>query len=414
MENNPTSIPSASNIQAAWTPSYLIVDSSLREHPKVAYIIQRCPTSKVIYLETASNISDFDIMKSISEFDGMSESQLMKASRNSLLLSSQSELFQSMSVGHTQERCCYNFLKIIPYRGVCQASCGYCWFQDKILIPRINVTFVDDFIKLLNNSDQSQQFKQTVFTMTHYKTDCVCVEHITGFISDLYSRASELNGAHIQLLTKFADFDFLYGSPAKKELLICFSINTETVNNLLEPKTSSIMDRIQSAKKLKDLGYTVMFRVDPMLCYQNSEAEYATLANEILTTLTPDHITLGTCRFQSMDEIELCLNNLKGLQRDFFSCTTNKIAKSKPGIPVAGDNHSSKAYFKNMQYSLPENERKALYRSFINVSRELSFLGVGLCEEPLSMWQSLGVRRTGECTTDCSCNFIPMQAASNE
>ena len=383
-----------------WEPVYLLIDHAVQEHPKVKYIVNRCPNAQIVPIEMANYNSDKDIMKSIPAFLGLNEKQLQRASRKALLLTSQDELFQSMAVGHTKERCCYNFLKIIPYRGVCQASCAYCWFQDKIIIPRVNVSFVDDFISFLN-SDQSSPFNQTVFTMTHYKTDCICIEHLTGFISDLYYKANELNGAYIQILTKFSNFEFLYDLPAKKELIICFSINSQSVNSLLENKTSTVDSRIKSAKRLKEMGYTVMFRVDPMLSYENCENEYSALVSEILNELTPDQITLGTPRFQTMKEVDLCLSNLKDKQRKFFSYTTKQICKNKPGIPIAGKNHSKEAYFKNMQYSLPYDIRKLLYQSFIDTSKHFSYSRIGLCEEPVSMWHSVGLNRTGRNTVDC-------------
>jgi len=29
----------------------------------------------------------------------------------------------------------FQFLKILPYTGVCPYDCAYCWFKDPVLIP---------------------------------------------------------------------------------------------------------------------------------------------------------------------------------------------------------------------------------------------------------------------------------------
>jgi hypothetical protein len=211
------------NKSLVWTPMYLLVDASVLEHPKTLYIKRNCVGAQLHIIDNISDYSDKTILQSITSFSHLSDNELALISRRSLLLTSGSEVFQSMSVGHVEERCCYNFLKIIPYKGTCQASCGYCWFQDEILIPRVNVSFVDNFIDMLQMSPHSD-FDNTVFTLTHYKTDCLCLEPITGIIRDISNRSNELRGAHIQLLTKLAAFDFLYNAPVKNNLIICFTI----------------------------------------------------------------------------------------------------------------------------------------------------------------------------------------------
>jgi DNA repair photolyase len=187
-----------------------------------------------------------------------------------------------------------------------------------------------------------------------------------------------------------------------------FTINTHRVNSILEPNTSSIDSRIEAARRLQDIGYTVLFRIDPMLWYEGAENDYQNLVKQILSDVRPNHITLGTPRFQSMSEIAKCRANLSSEQRRLFDQTSRLIEETKPGIPVAGNHHSKTAYFKNMAFSLPDTVRSALYRTVITSLNYYNFTNIGICEEPLAIWNSLNLKRVGAKERDCSCNYIPL------
>jgi hypothetical protein len=143
-----------------------------------------------------------------------------------------------------------------------------------------------------------------------------------------------------------------------------------------------------------------------MMLFPGWEGAYDRLAADVLDQVRPDQITLGTPRFQTMDEVRRVAELTPSRRaKDFMVAQRGLLTETKPGQSLATDNPN--AYFKNMGVSYTHEQRLALYSNALHAfkSRDAT-LNVGLCEEGPEMWDAVGLPWTGDRTRDCSCNFV--------
>ena len=391
------------SFERLWFPKRVIIASAIKKHKETARILGKCGNVPHFFIDNEPKKSDAAILSScISEND---REVLSHEARYSLYLTSNNEVDQQMAAGPTKERRCFNFLKITPYKGVCQNACAYCWFKDNILLPRVNVRFFDYFKQRLIELRKKTK-EDVVFTFTHYKTDCIAIEHLTGFVEKLVKLFEVSNGFHLQLLTKLHNTDFLLKRLPKKGTIVCYSLNAPEISRSIELQTSSIIQRIDAASKLDKAGIPVIFRIDPMLHMDGWRSDYNKLVNLMSSRIKPKHITIGTPRFQDLDECNWIAERVENKKARYLLMNeVNKMGVFKPGHP---DPTGKAHYFKNMSVSYPENIRIEMYQYMVSLLRDSfdSNISIGLCEEPSAIWELCGLHWSGNKKKDCSCNFV--------
>jgi spore photoproduct lyase len=313
-----------------------------------------------------------------------------------------------MSAGKVEERCCYNFLEFIPYSGVCRGMCGYCWFNEPVLIPKVNVKFFDRLPLFLDNLSKSTS-SPVVFTFTHHRTDCFAIEHLTDFVHTAAKFFENREQFFIQYLTKSDNVECLLEDSPSRGSIVCFSVNSPIVSDKVELCTSSVNQRLIAAQKLANSGIPVLLRIDPMLAVDNWRDSYRELVELIYGKIRPKQITLGTPRFQSMDELtSVVKSNKNNNVRLIMEEQAAQMTMSKPGIPVPDGDIRLNYYFSNMPVSYPQDLRIDLYKNVVDACRKYDTeLSIGLCEEPLEIWEACDLKWTGKKNRDCTCNFVP-------
>jgi DNA repair photolyase len=392
----------------AWQPARVIVDSGVADDDTTQSILDKVATRKVFAVADAMRKNDRQILiDALNLPSTRPDAELARLGRTSLLLTDSEELVQQMAAGPAMERRCFNFLKILPYTGVCPYDCAYCWFKDPVLIPRVNVRFFDRLPDVLDRL-RADGRTPTVFTFTHYKTDCFTMEHLTGFCRRAADWFEREDGFAIQFLTKSDQVDCLLEAPVPRKAIVTFSVNPEWITRHVDVATPPLSARLAAARRLHESGVPVMLRVDPILAFNEWRAAYDDLAESVFEHFEPAHVTLGTPRFQDVGELGTIVERIVSPQaREFMRAQASQMGVSKPGTPVADD--SFRSYFKNMSVSYPDTARVDLYRTVADAFlRRRPQLPLGLCEEPAAVWADVGLPWTGDKTKDCSCNFVPL------
>lgn len=96
------------------------------------------------------------------------------------------------------------------------------------------------------------------------------------------------------LLTKSADPRVLLENDLQDVVVYSASINREAVARDLEKEAPSPAERILAARRVKEAGYEVRIRVDPVIA--GSHPAYLDLMERICSTIEPSRITLGSLR----------------------------------------------------------------------------------------------------------------------
>lgn len=397
--------------KSQWYPRHILVDGDVRDHPSTLEIIAASRGAKVIEVRAGPQATDRTILAEAFGIEATTEneSRLRTLSRQCLLLWDTPQLTQHMATGPAWERRCFNFLKILPFTGTCSFNCAYCWFKDPVLIPRVNARFFDRLPEEIDRLEAAGR-RPLVLTFTHYKTDCFALEHLTGYCRKAADFFEDRPGFFVQFLTKSDWIETLLEPPVPRQALVSFSINPEAITRDVDLGTASVEQRLDAARRLSAAGISIAFRVDPMMIFADWEAAYERLAEDLLAAVRPDHITFGTPRFQTMDEVRRVAELTPSRRaKKFMEDQAALLGDNKPGQSLSTD--SSDAYFKNMGVSYPFETRVALYKNALNVfaARDAS-LSMGLCEEGPEMWDAVGLEWTGDRSRDCSCNFVIPEA----
>lgn len=400
--------PMSRSDRRLWQPDHVLVQRDLRSHPVVADILGRCRTEDVREVDLVDGHDDGELL--VRTFglsgDATRPKALFALARRSLLLVDSEELFQQMAAGETMHRRCFNFLKILPYTGTCPYNCAYCWFRDPVLVPRVNARFFDRLPGQLAGLREEGRVP-TVFTFTHYKSDCLALDHLTGFARRAADLFENEPGFIVQFLSKAHYVDSLLDPPPQRGTIVTFSVNAPWISEKIDLGASSIAERLDAAKRLSEAGVPVMLRIDPMMVFEGWEEGYSSLADAILEHFTPEHITVGTPRFQNLAELEKVVDaTLNQEARRFMATQQALMSVHKPGAPDADGEY--RHYFSNMSVSYSDEVRLSLYRHMLDeLEARDPDLSVGICEEPKEIWEALELPWLGDKSRDCSCNFIP-------
>jgi spore photoproduct lyase len=184
----------------------------------------------------------------------------------------------------------------------------------------------------------------------------------------IIEKFEEQNKHKIYLLTKFGikNIKFLLSKP-KKQVICAWSINVPIVAKLWETTAPTPDERIAAAKAVSDIGYDTRIRIDPIFPIRDWKPHYANLIDQILSSLTPRRIILGTPR---------------GLWK------TIKYAKE------AGVDMSWAQYFKEdteWGKKLAFEQRKEIYQFIYDKLNSAGYPlhRVSICKETVDMWKAL-------------------------
>jgi DNA repair photolyase len=143
-------------------------------------------------------------------------------------------------------------------------------------------------------------------------------------------------------------------------VVVSFSVNHPAAAADHEPGAAPPADRFAAARRLRDAGWRIRLRLDPMI----AGYEYGSVLEEAVR-LAPERVTLGTLRAEPALR-RIARNGLFAALED----------SEEPG---------GLAHY-------PWAERLALYRPAVDRLR--ACCPVALCEEPPEMWDALGLDRS--------------------
>ena len=115
-------------------------------------------------------------------------------------------------------------------------------------------------------------------------------------------------GNKLLILTKSKKIAPLFGWKAQDCIVVAFSVNAAHVSERWEIDAPHPWERLEAAKKVRDYGYPVRLRIDPMVPVSNWEVGYRELVDKIMKYV-PDAevITLGSLRMTVNPNLKTCI-----------------------------------------------------------------------------------------------------------
>lgn len=279
----------------------------------------------------------------------------------------------------------------------CHFRCNYCNLGN---VANIFVN-LEDWVKHIEHglANLERTPDQTIFQWDN-GTDIVCFEPEYGgtkLLVDLFARQP---GKYLELYVGKSDYvDFLLDYDHRGHTICCWSLGTATQCREYEKRTASLENRILSARKCQEVGYTVRFRFSPMIPHVGWEEETRHMIQRVFEETEPDVITMEPLRFHTYGQLEQ-LYPEGTIDPIFMEAMRTMPDDVEPW----------------QKSQLPMEQRIQMYRLVLDEVERLSpHTPVGLCREKRTVWEAMESEfaRMGQHPDNYVCNCGTTSAGSN-
>ena len=163
-------------------------------------------------------------------------------------------------------------------------------------------------------------------------------------------------------MTKSTNIQKFLENDGQKNAILAWSINAPAVSKRWEKYAPTPEERLGAACKVKEKGYEVRLRIDPMVPIDDWQKAYSELVDLIGSRFVPDRLTLGT---------------LRGLT------TTIIYAKDRSWTKYLTEKS-------NWGKKPPFNQRLAMYQLVSDKLKKTGVKNIGIWKETLAMHKALG------------------------
>jgi spore photoproduct lyase len=121
-----------------------------------------------------------------------------------------------------------------------------------------------------------------------------------GILDALFDFAKKYPNVILEFKTKSSNISHFLENDVPKNIIVTWSLNTQTIIDNEEHLTASLDERIGAARKLADKGVLVGFHFHPIVVYENYLEEYGKIYERLVSEFTTDEVVLismGTLTF---------------------------------------------------------------------------------------------------------------------
>lgn len=196
----------------------------------------------------------------------------------------------------------------------------------------------------------------------------VAGKSITEMLIPLFAQQKK---HRLLFLTKSTAVSNALKLPPTNQVVFSWSVNAEEAARRWEVGAPAPQRRIEAARKIKEAGWPVRFRLDPMIPFDGWQDGYRDII-EKLNALKPEMITIGALRASNTLKAHAKRN---GRDASIFDMLTEKDPSG-------------------FKWRLPESVQIELFR-FACRNIEKGRATPALCKEDVSVWKAVGMRFKG-------------------
>lgn len=197
-------------------------------------------------------------------------------------------------VASEKTRCC-NLYTLDAVKN-CGFDCSYCSIQSFYTDGKIYLH--KDLRKKLNNLKLDPE--KFYHIGTGQSSDSLMWGNRDGILDDIFKFADNNKNVILELKTKSNAIGYFLNKSIPSNVMVTWSLNTDTIIEAEEHLTASLKERLASARLVADRGILIGFHFHPIVEYKGWEEEYHNIIDYIQKFFLPEEvalISLGTLTF---------------------------------------------------------------------------------------------------------------------
>lgn len=197
-------------------------------------------------------------------------------------------------VASEKTRCCN--LKTLDAVQQCGFDCSYCSIQS--FYHGNKVRFITDLMSHLETLELDPD--KSYHIGTGQSSDSLMWGNRFGLLDSLCRFAKDHSNVILEMKSKSARIDYFLKNKPPANIIFTWSLNSPTVIYHEEKGTASLEKRLESARKMADLGSPVGFHFHPMVWYEECQEDYLDIVSRLTETFKPEEvvmISIGTLTF---------------------------------------------------------------------------------------------------------------------
>lgn len=202
--------------------------------------------------------------------------------------------FGSCPVASANTRCC-NLLTLDAVQS-CGFDCSYCSIQS--FYNQDKIGFDVNFKKNLENIELDPN--EIYHIGTGQSSDSLMWGNKDGILDALFAFAKKWPNIILEFKTKSNNIKYFLENEVPKNIICTWSLNTQTIIDNEEHLASSLIQRLEAAKKLQEKGVLVGFHFHPIVQYENYLEEYEDVYKTLIKNFDSKKValvSLGTLTF---------------------------------------------------------------------------------------------------------------------
>jgi spore photoproduct lyase len=277
---------------------------------------------------------------------------------------------------------CFKFWQLVPAMG-CPFRCSYCFLQDQSCF-RANPETLSGFVytnvdKMLAEVDKwlkdpvpkmliiGELQDGLVFDPAYKKENGTPLTHL------LVPRFAAQTRHRLIFLTKATTIQHALELSPTPQVLFSWSVNAEYIGTTFEHGAPPPSERFEAARRMKEAGWPIRFRLDPMVPYPGWQEGYAEVIERI-NALEPEMVTLGALRATSPKSLR---------------SAAKKNGRDASIFDYLGEARDASGF----KYRVPFETQVEMFRFALN--RLAPRVVPALCKEDVGLWRRLGLKFQG-------------------
>ena len=121
-----------------------------------------------------------------------------------------------------------------------------------------------------------------------------------GILDALFDFARRHPAIQLELRSKTDRIDYLQRHEIPDNIICTWAVNTDTIIRNEEHGSATLHGRLNTARKVADMGTRIGFRIDPIIHYRSWREDYTSLIGQMMALFSPeevDFISLGAAWF---------------------------------------------------------------------------------------------------------------------